>query len=57
MESAQRKITGILSSKGPVSIAEVRELLQTSRKYAVPILEHLDDLGVTRRSGDRRILR
>ena len=57
IESAQRMITGRIASIGPIGIAEVRELLQTSRKYAVPILEHLDSLGVTRRSGDKRILK
>jgi selenocysteine-specific elongation factor len=35
----------------------VRERLGTSRKYAVPLLEHLDRTGVTRRSGDLRFAR
>jgi selenocysteine-specific elongation factor len=35
----------------------LRDLLGTSRKYLIPILEHLDDIGVTRREGNQRTLR
>jgi selenocysteine-specific elongation factor len=38
-------------------VAQVRDLLDTSRKYAIALLEHLDDIGVTRRVGDERVLR
>jgi selenocysteine-specific elongation factor len=38
-------------------VSAVRERLGTSRKYAVPLLEHLDRTGVTRRSGDLRFAR
>ena len=27
----------------------------TTRKYAIPFLEHLDSLGVTQRVGDSRV--
>jgi selenocysteine-specific elongation factor len=40
-----------------ITVSVLRERLGTSRKYAVPLLEHLDQTGVTRRSGDVRILR
>jgi selenocysteine-specific elongation factor len=35
-------------------MAELRDLLQTSRKYAVPIAEYLDRIGWTERDGDLR---
>jgi selenocysteine-specific elongation factor len=35
---------------------EAREVLKTTRKYIVPVLEHLDALGVTLRNGDLRHL-
>jgi len=38
------------------TVAEIRDWLATSRKFAVPICEHLDRLGLTRRDGDRRTL-
>lgn len=39
-----------------MAMSDLRDLLQTSRKYAVPIGEYLDRVGVTRRDGDRRML-
>jgi selenocysteine-specific elongation factor len=38
-----------------MTVAEVREALQTSRKYAMPLLARLDATGRTRRRGDVRI--
>jgi selenocysteine-specific elongation factor len=38
-----------------VTVAEVRERWNTSRKYALPLLARLDSTGVTRRRGDLRI--
>ncbi len=40
-----------------VTVSAIRQRLGTSRKYAVPLLEHLDRLGETRRSGDLRFAR
>ena len=40
-----------------ITVSAVREALGTSRKYAVPLLEHLDRAGVTRRNGDLRFPR
>src|SRR3712207_197366 len=39
------------------TVSAVREALGTSRKYAVPLMEHLDRTGATRREGDRRFAR
>ena len=44
-------------ANGSVSLAEVRDLFGTSRKYAQAFLEHLDATHVTRRVGDVRVLR
>ncbi len=46
-----------LAQNGQISLAEVRDLFGTSRKYAQALLEHLDATGVTRRDGDYRRLR
>jgi selenocysteine-specific elongation factor len=40
-----------------ITVSGVRERLGTTRKYAVPLMEHLDRTGVTRRSGDLRFAR
>lgn len=39
-----------------LTVAEIRDLLQTTRKYAVPLCEYLDRVGFTRREGDLRFL-
>ena len=38
-----------------LSMGAFKDLAQVSRKYAVPILEHLDRTGFTRREGDERL--
>ena len=37
-----------------MTMSELRDLLKTSRKYAVPFGEYLDRIGLTRREGDVR---
>lgn len=37
--------------------AELKDVLGVSRKYAIPLLEYFDAQGVTKREGDRRVLR
>ena len=44
-----------LADRGELSVSAFREMMETSRKYAVPILEALDKRGVTRRVGDVRV--
>jgi len=39
-----------------LTVAEIRDLLGTTRKFAVPMCEYLDRVGVTRREGDLRLL-
>lgn len=44
-----------LEQKQEISLGEVRDLLQTSRKYTLPLLEYLDREKITRRVGDMRV--
>jgi selenocysteine-specific elongation factor len=46
-----------IEQKGKITLGEVRDLFQTSRKYAQALLEHLDAKGVTLRDGDFRKLK
>jgi selenocysteine-specific elongation factor len=39
-----------------LSVAEFRDLVGTSRKFALAVLEYLDDKGVTVRKGESRVL-
>ncbi|MFC2005046.1 selenocysteine-specific translation elongation factor [Chloroflexota bacterium] len=50
------KVTSHIKSQGKVTLAEARDLLNTSRKYAQALLEHLDEKKITRRVGDERVL-
>jgi selenocysteine-specific elongation factor len=40
-----------------MTVAQVRDRFNTSRKYALALMEHLDEQKVTRRVGDERVLR
>jgi selenocysteine-specific elongation factor len=53
----RRRVTERLASGSPgLTVAEIRDLLGTTRKYAVPFCEYLDRVGVTKREGDLRVL-
>ncbi|HEY8830040.1 MAG TPA: SelB C-terminal domain-containing protein, partial [Candidatus Limnocylindria bacterium] len=41
---------------GPVTVAKARDLTGSSRKHVLPLLQFLDDHGLTRRVGDDRVL-
>lgn len=56
-ENGIAKVIATLKGKPEgVSLAELKDLLETSRKYIVPLLEYLDGIGITKRIGDVRIL-
>jgi selenocysteine-specific elongation factor len=50
------RVTDYIKANGRVSLGGVRDIFQTSRKYAQALLEHLDREKVTRRVGDERVL-
>jgi selenocysteine-specific elongation factor len=56
-EQAMRKLLREKLQDGRgLTVSEIRDLLQTTRKYAVPLCEYLDRQGFTRREGDLRFL-
>jgi selenocysteine-specific elongation factor len=56
--AAMREAAGLvrrrLGGREGVQPAEFRDLLGLSRKHLIPLLEHFDRAGVTRREGDGR---
>jgi selenocysteine-specific elongation factor len=52
----RRRVTERLQNGQGATVAEIRDILGTTRKYAVPLCEYLDRVGVTRREGDLRFL-
>jgi selenocysteine-specific elongation factor len=45
-----------LANARTITVARARDLTGSSRKHVLPLLQFLDDHGVTRRSGDDRVL-
>ena len=55
-DAIAERVIAHMRGHGTATLADVRDLLGTSRKYAQALLEHLDDEKVTRRQGDERVL-
>ncbi len=52
----KRLIEVLREVEGGITIASVRDVTGSSRKFILPLLEYLDGKGLTRRVGDRRIV-
>lgn len=55
--TARRLEEAIAAMPDEFTVADFRDALEISRKYAVPILEWADERGLTRRRGDVRVPR
>jgi selenocysteine-specific elongation factor len=55
-EEMVKRIVEQTKKQGKITVAEVRDLFQTSRKYAVALMEYLDEQKITRRNGNERVL-
>ncbi len=55
-EQIVEQIRGLIRESGAATVAQVRDMFDTSRKYALALLEHLDERRITRRVGDERVL-
>ncbi|MDD4334297.1 MAG: selenocysteine-specific translation elongation factor [Desulfotomaculaceae bacterium] len=55
LQEAISRVTAYLSEHGEITVGELRDLLKTSRKYALPLLEYFDRERLTRRVGDKRL--
>jgi len=53
----ERRLVAYLKENQSVTVAQVRDLLGTSRKYALGLMEEMDRRRVTKRLGDMRVLR
>jgi selenocysteine-specific elongation factor len=54
---ARDRIVAFLAESGSMLAKDARDVLGTSRKYVVPLLEYFDAQGLTKRDGDARTLR
>ncbi len=55
-EEAINKLIVYMHEHGKITVSEARDILDTSRKYILPLLERMDILHITQRMGDERIL-
>lgn len=56
VKEMKRRLVQFADQKTEISVGEFREMLSTSRKYAVPLLGYLDQQGITERVGDGRVI-
>lgn len=56
LEAAHEAVAGLIERRGSVTIAELRDRLNLSRKYTQAILEYFDRTGFTKRVEDRHVL-
>lgn len=52
---AIEKVKAHIEANGQITLAEFRDLMDTSRKYALLFLDHLDNIGLTKRVEDYRV--
>ncbi|MBI2930495.1 MAG: selenocysteine-specific translation elongation factor [Planctomycetes bacterium] len=57
VEEAKRVIAEAIRRQGAIEAAQVRDLIGTTRKYVIPLLEYLDDVGFTVRVENKRVLK
>ena len=55
-QKAKDIVINFIKEHGSISVAEFRDELQTSRKYALALMEHFDTIKFTKRMEDKRIL-
>ena len=45
-----------IEENGTLAVSDMKELIDTSRKYTVPLLEHFDQIKLTKRIDNHRVL-
>lgn len=56
-EEIANRIVARIEREGSITVAQVRDMFGASRKYALALMEHLDERRMTKRVGDVRVLR
>lgn len=57
LEEIKSLVIKFLKERGQIKVGILKDLLGISRKYAIPLLEYFDSMGLTIRKGDTRVLR
>lgn len=56
IDKGEKLIEEFLKKKGVATVSELKNILGTSRKWAIPLLNYYDQIGLTIRDGDLRRL-
>lgn len=54
--ATKRQLAEEIEKNNGLTMSEIRQILDTSRKYAIPLCEYFDKAGFTVRDGDKRLL-
>jgi selenocysteine-specific elongation factor len=57
VDQMRATVSEFISNNGPATASQLREKIGTSRRIIIPLLEYLDRIGITQRTGDLRRLR
>jgi selenocysteine-specific elongation factor len=57
VERAREALVMYITEQGGLESVKFKYLLNTTRKYAIPLLDYFDRIGVTRRAGYTRYLK
>jgi selenocysteine-specific elongation factor len=57
LEDAKGRLAAIARERGGFTPSDARTVLDSTRKWVIPLLEALDKSGFTRRTGEKRVLR
>ena len=54
-QQLRERVLAHFQTRPSINVGAMKDLFGVSRKYAIPFLEHLDDVRITRRQGDERV--
>jgi selenocysteine-specific elongation factor len=57
LENLQEELVTYLKSHQEMTIPQFKEMTKASRKYAIPLIEYFDQIKLTLRLGEKRVLR
>lgn len=57
LDTLQKDLIEFIKKHGEMTTAQFKDLTRASRKYAIPLMEYFDQLKVTIRVGEKRVLR
>jgi selenocysteine-specific elongation factor len=57
LEAGKQRLAALARSQGGFTPSDARTVLETTRKWIIPLLEALDKAGFSKRVGERRVVR